>query len=224
VDHRELVVQPVADLCGRSHPPALETAPAALGQHRGGAPPLRRREVGETHRAQPDVERARLGDLARRGHQVRAFTEQRPHLVGGLQPALGVAARDVGPADRDELAHALERVGQERVLRDQVPDGVGRDGPRVRSLGQAQERADLLGRVGFQAVLDAHVRAIAESFPVGGERASRGVDPSRERERARRRRRTQDRDQAARVRADLLGGERRVAALARHVRVGDQPA
>ena len=34
----------------------------------------------------------------------------------------------------------------------------------------------------------------------------------------------EDRDQSARVRADLLGGERGVAALPRHVRVGDQPA
>ena len=217
-------MQPVLHASGRSHPPAFETAPAALGQDRGGVAPPRRREVGEADRAQPDVERARLGDLQRRRHQVGSLVEQRPHLGGRLQPPLRVAARHVGPVDRDELAHALERVGQERVLRDEVPDRVGRDRSELGALGQPEECADLPVGVLLEPVLHGDERALAERLPVRHRRATTGVDPPRERERARRRGRPEESDETLRVRADLLGGERGVAALPRHVRVGDQPA
>jgi hypothetical protein len=73
-------------------------------------------------------------------------------------------------------------------------------------------------------VLHGDERALAERLPVWHRRATTGVDSPRERERARRRGRPEESDETLRVRADLLGGERGVAALPRHVRVGDQPA
>ncbi len=162
VDHVELVIQALADPSRDSHAAALETAPAPLGQDRGRRPAGRRGEPGEAHGPKAEVERAPLLDLERRVAQVGPLDEQPPHPGRGLQPPLRVDAGHVVAVDRHELAHALERVGQEGVTGHQVADGVDRDRRGRGSLGQAKERADLVGRARLEPLLHADVQPIAE--------------------------------------------------------------
>jgi hypothetical protein len=224
VDHVELVVEPFAYPARRFDPASLDPAPAPLREHRRRRPPGRRRELGEVHPAESEVERAHLLDLERRLAEVRPLHEQPPHLGGRLEPPFGVDAADVVPVDRDELAHALERVGEERVLRHEVPDRVRRDGARPGRIGQPEKRPDLVVGRPLEPLLHPHEESVPERVRERRDRADGGGGPSTDGERADGRGRPQDRDEPVRVRTDLLGCERGLAPLPEHVRVGDQPA
>ena len=172
-----------------------------------------------------EVEPACLGDLDRRVAEVGSLGEEQTHRLGRLQPSFGVPARDVVGGDRDDLAHALERVGQERVLGHEVADGVRGDRADLRAVGEAEHRADLRVRVALHPVFGRDVEAVAaERFAERMERLRGRIGATANGEPARVRSWAGDRDEAGGVGADLGGGDRRVAALPQHVRVGDQPA
>jgi hypothetical protein len=63
VDHPQLVIESISDRTRGLHPARLEAVVAALGQHLGGRASCRRREVGEVHLLEADVEGAALGDV-----------------------------------------------------------------------------------------------------------------------------------------------------------------
>jgi hypothetical protein len=224
VDHVELVIQPLGHRVRPLHAAALDAAPAPLGEHR------RRRAAGgrgkfrEVHPSQAEVERAHLVDLQSGIAEIRPLDEQPSHVARRLEPSLGVRPRDVVPVDRDELAHALERVREERVVRHQVPDGVRRDRARRGPLGEAKQRADLVVRSRLEPLLHPDEQPLGERLLERRDRVRGRRGPPRDRERADRRRGPQHPDEAVRVRADLLDGERRLPPLPEHVRVGDQPA
>ena len=185
LDQRELEVQAVLDLMRRLHRPPIHPSPAPFGQDRGRRAPPRRGEVREVDRPKADVERARLGELDGSVAQVGAFGEQRAHLAGRLQEALGVHPRDVVLGDRHDLAHALQGVGQERVTRDQVAHRVGGDGLRADPLGQPEQHADLGGGVGLQAMLDRDEQPLAERLPERVDGVPCRVEPPVDRQRPR---------------------------------------
>ena len=224
-DHRELEVEPIAKALVFGDPSVVDTCPAALGEDRVGAPTRGCGEVGEVHLFQPDVEAARLGDLERRIAEVGSLGEEQAHRLGRLQPSFGVPARDVVGRDRDELAYAFERVGEERVLGHEVADGVRGDRAHLRAIGQPEHRADLRVRVALHPMLGRDVEAVAaERLAERVERLRGRIGAAADGEPAHVRPWAGDRDEAGGVGADLGGGDRRVAALAQHVRVGDQPA
>ena len=144
-DHRELVVEPVAQALVLVHAPLVHPPPAPLGEHGIGAAARRRRELGEVDTPEPEVVAAPVGDLEGRVAQVGALREERAHLVGGLQPTLRVAARDVRLRERHQAPHALQHVGHERVAAVQVAHGVRRDGAHAGAIGEPQHRSDLVG-------------------------------------------------------------------------------
>ena len=136
-DHRELEVDPVAQTLVLGHPPVVHAEPAALGEDRVGAPPRRRGEVREMDLLEAEVEPACLGDLDRGVAEVGSLGEEQTHRLGRLQPSFGVPARDVVGGDRDDLAHALERVCEERVLGHEVADRVRGHRADLRAVGEA---------------------------------------------------------------------------------------
>ena len=153
-----------------------DAAPAPLGEERRRGLPRRRRKVREVHRLQPEVEPTRVRDVDRGVAEVRPFREQRPHLCGWLQVALVVHARDVVPGHRHDLPHALDRIGDERVLANQVPHGVRGDGPDPGLAGQSEHPPDLSIRVTLHPVLHLDEQALAERVPERQQRAARGGD------------------------------------------------
>ena len=223
LDHRELVVEPVADLAGWLRAAFLHPPPAPFGEHRPGAAAGRHGELGEVDAADPQIELAPLGDPQRRVAQVRALGEQHPHLPRRLQPSLVVAASDVVLGERNDLAHALERVGQERVLRHQVPHGVRGHAGQPDMVEEPYQPPDLVRRSGLPVVADLDeqvpaVPAAAEGLPPRPERRSRGVVPAGHGQCAGLGLRSQQAHQSLGALAHLAGGERRVAPLAAHVR------
>ena len=174
---------------------------------------------------QPEVEPARVGDLQGRVAEVGPFCEQQAHRLGGLQPSFGVGAGDVVRRDRHDPTHALERVGQERVLGHEVADGIGGDGADAHPLGEAEHRTDLRVRSPFHPVLGRDEEPFAaERFMERMERRGGGVDEAADGEPARVRTRAGERDETGGVGADLGRGDRGIPALPQHVRVGDQSA
>ena len=222
-DHRELVMQPVSERFVLVHAAFVDAAPGAFGQQGIGAAAFGRGEVGEVDPVQPQVERAHLGDLERHVGQVGPFVEQRAHRRRRLQPALGVAAGDVGVGHRHDATHALERVGHERIAGLQVANRVGRHRPHAHPVGQAQQRAGLIPRSALHPVFHAHEQPLGtERLAERIEQARGGIDPSRDRGAPGVRPWPGDRDEPGRVRADLRGIDPGVAALTQHVRVGEQ--
>ncbi len=142
-DHRELVVQAFTQGFGLGHATVVDATPAAFGQQGFGAASLGRREVREVDAPQPQIERAAFGDLEGRVTEVGTFSEQRTQVGGWLEPPFGVGARDVGVSDRHDAAHALQRVGDERVGGLEVADRIGGYRPDVDAFGEAQHRPDL---------------------------------------------------------------------------------
>ncbi len=174
---------------------------------------------------EPEVVSAHVGDGQGRVTQVGALGEERAHLGGRLQPALCVAARDVRLCKRHQAPHALEHVGHERVARVEVAHRVRRDGADADPLGEPQHRSDLVAGLALEPVLD------ADEEPVATERLAERIEQSRAvidaaggRCTPRVRARSGDRDETGCMRADLERVDPRVAALAEHVRVGDEPA
>ena len=224
LDHGQLVIEAVADLTGGLHAALLDPPPAALGQHRSGAPPGRRRELREVHLPDADVERAPLGDVERCVAQSRPLGEQAPHRVRGLQPSLVVAPADVVRRQRNDLAHALEDVGQERVPGNQVAHGVRGHARQAGAVDQPDHPTDLVRRTRLPVVADLHEQVPAEGVPPRVQGCARRVGPSPHRQHARLGVGPQQADQPLGPFADLAGRERRVAPLAAHVRIGQQPA
>ena len=174
---------------------------------------------------QSEVEGARVGDLQGRVAEIGPFGEQQPHRLAGLQPPFGVRAGDVVRRDRDDLTHALERVGEERVLGHEVADGVGRDGSDLGPLGQAEHRTDLRVRVTLHPVLGRDEEPLGtERLAERTERLGGRVGETADGEPARVRTRAGERDETGGVGADLDRGDRGITALPQHVRVGDQAA
>jgi hypothetical protein len=128
-------------------------------------------------------------------------------------------------SDRHELAHALEGVGQERVLGHEVADGIGRYGADLRPLGQAEHRADLRVRAAFHPMLGRDVETLrSERLAERVECLGGGVGEAADGEPARVRTRAGERDETGGVGADLCRRDRGIPAFPQHVRVGDQAA
>jgi hypothetical protein len=78
------------------------------------------------HPPDTEVEPAPIGDLERLIAEVGTFGEQGTHLTSRLEVALGVSSGDVVGGERHYLPHALQDVGDESVLWEEVADAVRR--------------------------------------------------------------------------------------------------
>ena len=204
VDHRELVLESSPHRLRGVHVPILDPPVTPIREHRCGAPPFRHREVREMHPLQPQVEHARLRDRERGVAELRPLGEQRPHRTRRLQPAFGVLPTDVVLRDRHDLPHALERVGEERVLGHQVAHGVGRDGRDLEPLREPQHRPHLIVRRTFHPMLHRHEASISsERLPERLGSATGLVDPAGGGQPSSRRPRPEQHDQTCGVRTDL---------------------
>ena len=224
-DHRELEVQPFPQRLGLGEAAVVDAAPAPLGQQRVRRAARRRREVREVQPPEAEVERAPLRHVERGVAEIWTLGEQRTHRGRRLQVPLGVPPGHVAGSDRDDPAHALERVGQERVFGHEVADRVRGERRHLQPLGEPEHRADLGVGARLQPVLGRdHASRRTEGVAERRRERRGGVHPSAHREPARMRARPEHHGHAGRVRADLRHRDAGIAALAEQLRVGDQPA
>ena len=178
LDLGELVVQAVTDLPGGLHPSVSHAAPAPLGEDRPRAASGRRGELREVDPPEADVELAAFGDVEGAIAHVAAPGEQRPHRGGRLEESLRVAPGDMVGGEPDELPHAFEDVGQERVLGNQVSHGVRCHRLDARPLRHLDEPSDLRRAVRLQAMLDLQEQVGSEGVSPRAERCHRLVEPA----------------------------------------------
>ena len=197
-------------------------------QHRSastddGAPPLRRREVREVDPLQPQVERAPLGDLAAWRRRAPGARRTARASRRRLQPALGVRAADVvraiGTISRMHSSASARNASSGTRYRTgfvatapRSSRSANRSIARTSSCDPAPSDARPPRRTGRSERLAEAAASVARRRRAAGDGQPPGCD------------RGPSRRQPGRVRADLLGRDRRVAALAQHVRVGDEPA
>jgi hypothetical protein len=123
----------------------------------------------------------------------------------------------------NDLAHARERVGEERVLSDEIPDTVRRHSADAGIVCQSKETSDVASGRRFEQILDRKEQSITERVSEGTEGRGGGIVTAGYREPSDGRNRSQQTDETVCASEDLLGGERRIPALPEHVRIGDQP-
>ena len=161
---------------GLTHPRSSDAAPAPLGeQRRRRCGPAGVGKSGKWIRFSPRSNVHVSASASVASQRSGRSGEQRAHRGRRLQPPLRVRPRDVVRGDRHDLPHALQRVGEERVLGHEVAHRVRGDGGDLEPLGEPEHRADLGVGAGLHAMLDSHDTAVAPERLAerGGEHSGR---------------------------------------------------